>query len=195
MIFRKRLSPTARANRWLDWMDEGVGEQLIQEIKRYPKTVTDSGIPLLHVAILANRYEVAEALLQQGANPNLKDQYGQPPILLAAERNSASPFIDLLISNGAQVNVSDRHGASPLMYAARANNTEAVSVLLNASADPNHRDMEGDTVIMYAVFSANEALVLSLIKAGGDPSQTNFDGISALDKSPSGPMRMIFEKP
>lgn len=194
MIFRKRLSPTARANKWLDWMDEGVGEELIQEIDRYPKTITESNVPLLHVAILANRYTVADRFLQGGANPNLIDQYGQTPLLLAAEKEYGKPFVELLIDHHAAVNVADRHGASPIMYAAKANRAGIVSILLEASADPNHRDVEGDTVLMYAVTSGNPDLVLLLLDAGADPATPNFDGLTAYDKCSSETIRLLLRE-
>lgn len=191
MIFRKRLSPDQRAMKWVDLLDEGESISVVEEILKYPKVVTESKIPLLHVAILANQVEVAEALLQHGANPNHTDQYGQHPILLAAEKSGPNTFLDLLITKGANVNVSDRHGASPLMYAARSNQQSAVALLMQAGADLNHRDYEGDTVLMYAVSSGNTALVTSLIMGGANPALKNFDGLSAFDKCPEGPIKEL----
>ncbi len=191
MIFRKRLSPDQRAMKWVDLLDEGESKSVVEEIRRYPKVVTESKIPLLHVAILANQVEVAEALLQHGANPNHTDRYGQHPILLAAEKPGPHKFLKLLIAQGANVNVSDRHGASPLMYAARSNQQSAVKLLIQAGADPNHRDYEGDTVLMYAVTSGNSALIETLIQGGANPALKNFDGLSAFDKCPEGPIKKL----
>lgn len=189
MIFRKRLSPDKRAMKWLEALDAGGGNEVIPEIRKYPKTVIETRVPLLHVAILANQVEVAEALLQHGANPNHADQYGQHPILLAAEKTEGNAFVVLLIENGAAINVTDRHGASPLMYAARANHSKSVKSLLKAGADANHRDYEGDTVLMYAVASGNETIISSLLTAGAAPDQKNFDGLTALDKCPEGAVK------
>lgn len=191
MIFRKRLSPDQRAMKWLETLDAGGGNEIIPEIRKYSKTVTETRVPLLHVAILANQVEVAEALLQHGANPNHTDQYGQHPILLAAEKKEGNAFVVLLIENGAIVNVSDNHGASPLMYAARGNQEKSVLTLLEAGADVNHRDYEGDTVLMYAVASGNEVIISSLLAAGANPDQKNFDGLTALDKCPAGAVKTL----
>lgn len=191
MIFRKRLTPDQRAMKWLEMLDTGEGKEIIPEIPKYPKAVTETRVPLLHVAILANQVEVAEALLQHGANPNHADQYGQHPILLAAEKKEGNAFVVLLIENGAIVNVADNHGASPLMYAARGNQEKSVLTLLEAGADVNHRDDEGDTVLMYAITSGNEDMISSLLTAGADPDQKNFDGLTALDKCPEGTVKDI----
>lgn len=180
--------------KWLDWMDEGVGDELLQEIRRYPKAITETKVPLVHVAILAERYKVLWILLEEGANPNLIDQYGQAPILVAAEKGVGRPFVDLLINHGADVNIIDRHGASPIMYAARANQLATVYGLLQASADPNHRDIEGDTVLMYAVTSDNLSLITLLIEAGANPNQPNFDGLTAFDKSTSESVRRLLKR-
>ena len=61
------------------------------------------GHTALHEAAFFNRLEMAELLLSNGADPNLKDDAGKTPMDLAhlAGKNDRIPLINLLIRYGA----------------------------------------------------------------------------------------------
>ena len=61
------------------------------------------GHTVIHEAAFYNRYEMADLLLSNGAEPNLKDANGQTPMDLAykAGKDERVPLINLLIRHGA----------------------------------------------------------------------------------------------
>lgn len=77
--------------------------------------------PLQH-AILARQPAAVRALLDRGANPNLKafgDAASLAPIFLAAGDTDPT-ILKLLIDHGADARIEDEHGATPLAHAVSA---------------------------------------------------------------------------
>ena len=56
----------------------------------------------LHWAVKAGQIESAKLLLDAGAEPNVKDQMGHTPVLLAVEHPK---LLALLIANGGEVSI------------------------------------------------------------------------------------------
>lgn len=102
------------------------------------------GITLLQYAIMTERYKAAEALLQSGANPNLRDtKDGRSPMHEAANNCQTSKFLLLLLSYAGNPNIETKPAnpetftTTPLLKAA-ATRLESVKILLNAGADVNY---------------------------------------------------------
>ena len=76
------------------------------------------GLTPLHYALLADNPAVAMALLNHGANPNVKDnKAGHTPLILAAAKGYKQ-VTELLLTHGADVNAADDRG-TPLAWAIR----------------------------------------------------------------------------
>jgi ankyrin repeat protein len=95
------------------------------------------GFTVLHEAVHMNRYEIAQILIENGANISAKPL--ETPIMVAAGFiGTSSPcgedMFDLLINAGADVNAPGHSGMTPLHVAARAGNTLAIRCLLNNGA-------------------------------------------------------------
>jgi len=120
--------------------------------------------PALHTAISrAKNRDMAELLIQHGADVNAKDASGHTPLYYAILYIDDSDFINLLIANGADVNTKNRGGETPLHIEAQASRmgfvtqagrmelatqagrTEAAKLLLEAGANINCRDDRGQT--------------------------------------------------
>ncbi len=65
-----------------------------------------SGNYLIHVAVLADHVELVNLLLDQGANPNVRNLAGETPVMLAV-KNGYSIMLDLLFRHSASVNFDD----------------------------------------------------------------------------------------
>lgn len=72
------------------------------------KGTTSSGATVLHLAALAGNPEVVQALLAKGADPNaLESQWGQTPLIFAAERDRPAA-ITALLKAGANPSIRTR---------------------------------------------------------------------------------------
>ncbi len=84
---------------------------------------------------------VIAKLLQRGANPNVKDYYGETPIYAAKNFEQAK----ILIAAGARVDVRDNLNMTPLHYAASYGRVEIVKVLLANGVNPCIKNDRGKT--------------------------------------------------
>ena len=92
--------------------------------------------------------EIAELLINEGADVNAKDK-GWTPLYHAAWRGHKE-VAELLIAKGADVNMKDVEGVTPLHLAADRGHTEVVELLITAGADVNAKDDEGETPLDQA---------------------------------------------
>lgn len=88
------------------------------------------------------------ALAQAGADFNIRDDFGQTPLIYAL--NNGQAVVQALINQGANVNAQTDAGWTPLMYAARDASGNIISVLLQAGADPNITNNDGQTAVQIA---------------------------------------------
>jgi ankyrin repeat protein len=113
--------------------------------------VSSYGNSALYNACFADRLPVVTALLEHGADPNLRMTYHSPVDgrvevgLVALMVCRSAPVVEVLLAAGANPNVSDNHGSTPLMRAALAAGSDAVALLLKSGADPRIKDAAGRT--------------------------------------------------
>ncbi|KHJ42648.1 Poly(ADP-ribose) polymerase catalytic domain protein [Trichuris suis] len=86
-----------------------------------------------------NNYEVAEFLIQKGADVNAKDRGGLIPLHNAASYGHFE-IGQLLIQHGALANAQDLWGFTPLHEASQKGRFQLVSFLLSHGADPTIRN-------------------------------------------------------
>ena len=89
------------------------------------------GRSALHACASHDLLDMGAALLNAGANPNLQDQHGCTPLMLAASGSSLR-FLQLLASTSASVSLLDSRRQSALHYlsSADAPNLEAARLLI-----------------------------------------------------------------
>ncbi|MFC1636823.1 CocE/NonD family hydrolase, partial [Planctomycetota bacterium] len=88
----------------------------------------------LHYAARFGSKNVAEVLIDNGADINAKDKWGYQPIHWAAYHDRPQ-IIELLRSKGADVNAKTSLGQTPLELAKPQRNTAAIQVLLKHGAE------------------------------------------------------------
>lgn len=76
-------------------------------------------------------------LLESGANPNVKNHYGNTPLIYAAAKGHTE-ILEMLIDSGAESAVAGRSNLTPLVLAARDGHSETVRALLKTDrvSDP-----------------------------------------------------------
>jgi ankyrin repeat protein len=89
-----------------------------------------NGASALSVAVQAERLEVVRELLARGANPNVRRNSGDSPLIDAADRGFAAIVRELLAHAGTDANARNANGVTPLMCAALRGRAEIVRLLL-----------------------------------------------------------------
>ncbi|KAK2813741.1 hypothetical protein FQN50_000139 [Emmonsiellopsis sp. PD_5] len=128
----------------------------------------DKGTTALHLASRYLEMEVAQILLEFGANVNARGPDGWSPIQYAlhasaGEFNSralanARTISRMLIGFGANVNSKTEMGLAPLHQAAAYGDLELVRALIDHGAVVQERDVYGFSPLQYAVEGLNGTL-------------------------------------
>ncbi len=129
----------------------------------------------LHTAAIVGNLEIANLLLDSGADIDCGDSDQSTPLDVAALRRQAA-MVDLLIERGADVNRRDRNSSYPLSFAAAGGDSAIVERLIAAGSDLNFRSTGNVTLMHYAAFRALESLAGRLIAEGYDIDPVDING-------------------
>lgn len=112
----------------------------------------EAGETALMMAAITKQMEVAEVLIERGAEVN---RPGWTALHYAATSGYA-PMIRLLLEHSAYIDAEAPNGNTPLMMAAQYASGLAVKLLLEEGADPNLKNAEGLTALELAQRKGNE---------------------------------------
>jgi ankyrin repeat protein/HEAT repeat protein len=132
------------------------------------------GEPPLHVALTYHLPALFDWLLDQGADPNARDNRGTTALHKAVIFVSPDHrALRTLLARGGHVNGKGDDGRTPLHVAALLSGASSVEVLLAAGADPRARDQSGETPLHCAASPQptaspeNVTRTIHLLVAGG----------------------------
>lgn len=156
-------------------------------------------------AIAVNDLPSVINYLQAGGDPNVRDEYGTTPLMLAAKTGNydaaclilhdfSSPGVVALkrydqvkaylksIERGpkSDVNIRNNDGMTALMAAALSGNLQMVSLIVKAKADINATNNDGITALMGAAITGDPDIVKLLIEKRAGVNIKNRDGYTAL---------------
>ena len=133
----------------------------------------------LYMAVVLGHKDIAQVLIERGADPNKgTNSWGQNS-LLEAVKSGQNAVANMLIDAGADPNIADMEKHTPLRCASGRGNVELVKLLLDKGADPNktepHRadkpwKYPGSTALMCAVFNGHKDVVRLLLGKGAKPN-------------------------
>uniref|UniRef100_A0ABD2XIR9 Uncharacterized protein n=1 Tax=Trichogramma kaykai TaxID=54128 RepID=A0ABD2XIR9_9HYME len=106
----------------------------------------------LRVALNWEKRDLVELLLQQGADPNLRDEEKQTPLHYICRKRDlewATWFINICFEKNRPVAIDarDKDGCTPLIVALRRHELELAEFLLGKEANPNLSDNEGASAL------------------------------------------------
>lgn len=142
----------------------------IDYVKEYIKSGKDiniihptMSIPVtpLYAALLFSQYEIAQLLLDNGADVNL----GRP-ILSVIKTDNYIKVINMLITHNVNLNVLTNNNETPLITAIKQNNLEIVNLLIENGADVNFFIAKEHIPLITAIQKKNIEITSLLIKKG-----------------------------
>jgi hypothetical protein len=129
-----------------------------------PNLALEGGHLPLGLACQRGRRELAEILLDHGADPGLHDIFGAPLMrLCGSESGEEVAMARLLAARGAPLGASNRRGETPLHSAARMRQGDLMLALLELGADPALPDHEGLPPGQSTPNSRNSVLVAHVL--------------------------------
>ena len=103
-------------------------------------------------------------LVKQGADVNVRNEWGVTPLHFAAIHNRNPALIDVLVRGCADVNAQDENGFTPLHAAAAYNEFAVIEALVQSGADMNVLDEYGRTPLERAKeWGASPAIIEALM--------------------------------
>lgn len=136
-----------------------------------------NGLTPLIYAIEQDNKELANFLIENGADLNMAEkEYDRTPIFFSIE-NKNTNITEILISKGANVNAVDKNGVTPLNIAIKEDgNIDIIKLLVKNKADLNILTEEGDSLIEYAINKNDTDMIQTLVEGGVN---LNVAGISS----------------
>jgi ankyrin repeat protein len=121
----------------------------------------------LLLALLSENDELAELLLEAGANYNIKDSEGFTPFIISAIAGRLR-IVKKILSLGVEIDSITNVGNNALMYAALKGHNKVVSELLKVGSKYNMQNNSGYTALMAAAEKGHAEVVEILLSVGAD---------------------------
>jgi ankyrin repeat protein len=164
---------------------------------KHPQYVNAIGgrydFPLL-AALCEDHFEVAELLIEHGANADVRDMMGKNILLkaLSQPQHNLISIVKFLLKCGVDVNARDNAlGSSLHLLAEYGGDLEVAQMLVNHEADVNSRDNSGKTpfhIISESRINESDILnhALLLLKHGAE--------VNSRDKDDQAPIHLAIER-
>ncbi len=152
---------------------------------------------LLHEVAGQGSLLIVEFLLQLGADPNARDQWGHTPLYFvgnASHGANGADVVHVLAQSGADVNAQERlKNCTALHMAARRGNVPVAEALLDCGAEIEMRDKLGDTPLHRAVKCGKTNMVAFLLSRGADVQAEGKRGMTPLQVARGASMKQLLQ--
>ena len=157
----------------------------ILETKPNLEQIDAKGRTALMLAAYNGDNEIAELLINAGADVNAQDEMLNSPFLYAGA-NGNIKLVKMCLENGADFKVFNRYYGSALIPAAERRHLDVVNLLVNTPGYPiDHVNNLGWTALLEAIILGADRkvqveIVKSLVKGGADVNIADKDGVTPL---------------
>lgn len=129
------------------------------------------GSTALHYAVRENNIEAIKTLLNLGANPNKKDNFGKTPLMWSVSKVEKNNISKILIENRKtylDAMDDDGRGHTALYHAMSDKNYEIVKYLIAKGANIENKSTPFGPALIYAIFNNDIEMVKIIVEAGAD---------------------------
>lgn len=159
--------------------NQGQTDQVIDLLRRGMdvNTTDQQGNTLLMIAVRTDNMNLAKFLIQNRANAQRRNSYGDNALMLAALKGQ-DEIVGLMLERKPEIN----HGGwNPLQYASYEGHVSVITMLLASKADINMKAPNGHTPLMLAAKRGHIEAVRALVGSNADTNITTSDEGTALD--------------
>lgn len=156
--------------------------KLLLENGANPNLQTNRRQSILFLSCIQGYHKITRLLLDFNADPNTPTSDGTTPLIMACHQKYYK-ILKILLQVGVSVDVqadSSVNKMTALHIASNYNDTQMMSLLLNANANVNIQDIQGLTPLHLACSNENEEMVIHFLEAGADPNITEKSGMTSL---------------
>ena len=136
------------------------------------------GVTLLDGAAINGKPDIVRFLLQKGADPNVRNQQGRPPVYYAIIWRHPD-VVKLFVESGMNLHVRDNYGET-LLHLASQGDASDVRLLVGHGLHVNVLDKSGDTPLFSAAATDNAPVAAELIKLGAHVTARSINGWTPL---------------
>jgi ankyrin repeat protein len=180
-ILTNKLFTLIKKHQWNEFIN------LIKNTKNIDVNIKDhSGNTLLQYAILPNRIDIVQILLEYGATSDNLDVDGKSILYIPIKYNYLEIADLLLLYNDRQIGISilnilDADKNSPIFYALDFSNLEALQLLIKYHVNINQVNSKGDTVLLASLKTKDSRIIGLILLQNPNVNQVNiYTGDSAL---------------
>lgn len=134
--------------------------------------IDESGTTPLMFAASTNNLSLLKLLLQNGADPNVRNDNGDTALMIVATQGNAE-IAKTLLAYHADPNIISPNGKTALTQAISFGNAETLNILLFNKANPNLKNIKGPTPLELAVYLGDYETVNTLLGYGVFPENNN----------------------
>ena len=121
-----------------------------------------TGEGALHILVRKDKPQFLDYLLQQKADPDIRDRDNNTPLILAATLGKTD-LVPLLLKYGANPNAANSLGETPLIIAVQHRDLDTVRQLVDKRANPDKTDNVGLSARAYAARDGRSPEIVKLL--------------------------------